>query len=43
MEGGKNNEDISKQLESILNGGPYFEGLPYVDYEDKEINWGDVS
>lgn len=32
-----------QQLESILNGGPFFEGLPFIDYENKDINWADVS
>lgn len=35
-------ESIKEHLGSLNQQIPYFEGLPFIDYEDREINWGNV-
>ena len=30
------------QLETALSRSPYFEGLPFIEYENKEVNWIEV-
>ena len=38
---GKSNSIIQENLGSVDNV-PYFEGLPFIDYEDRENTWGNV-
>lgn len=31
--------DIRRELEGMLESGIYFDGQPFVDFEDRQANW----
>lgn len=33
------NHNIRKDLEGMLESGIYFEGLPFVEFSQKQMNW----
>lgn len=38
----KHSDTIKDHLGSVYDTIPYFEGLPYMDYEDRELTWGNI-
>ena len=37
------NREILKELESRLKSGVYYDGQPFVDFENKQANWVNFS